>query len=601
MDKRKELELLMLEKEKRRRESAKRSGEVHEALKEQASSVIEDAPILAAQGATLGFADELYGKANELVGGDYEQSRDMIRKKTQEARERHPFAAPAIETVAGLPAMAAFPSGVVGTAMGAATMGVGESEESTPFGVGVDAAVTGLTGAAVHGGFKGAKRLVSGGESILGRFMGKGAKDFEKRGGRLGDPRQTAKELKDAGFFKYKVADLDVNEGKFKPVKKIGRGKPTREDALINADNAIKKIGDEVNLVLEKKPLKENYVAEDFIYHPDLVQSTDDIINSSTNEKKTREIVDEELKNLRYSLNNPIEVEDMFGDIVSEPQGVNLKRINQIKQNFQRESKKNYEAVEPIFKEKAAIQERIANALKTFVEDQIHPSERANIKRLNRLSHQLHNAKDSLSKAVAKREAGGVDTSVIKPYANTAYIAENALEKLGGGDKGMLTRADIAGKLESIPEGIRRPVRRAVKDYPTRLASDYFMHDDNDLSKLPEKLVKTTVPRTTQGILDNLDFVKMKLAQQAPQFYETFMDVVENNPQQLDQLLPWVEMRMPHIFDYDKYNRINGKIHDEQMKVKARKDVMHDDNLSNIEKAKIIQKLNKTGEFDYDR
>jgi hypothetical protein len=114
---------------------------------------------------------------------------------------------------------------------------------------------------------------------------------------------------------------------------------------------------------------------------------------------------------------------------------------------------------------------------------------------------------------------------------------------------------------------------------------------------IPETLVRTPIPRTTEGIIQNKNFVKMKIAQQAPQLFDQISEILDHNPEYIGDLLPVIQKVAPHMFPKDEYNRIDGKIISPVDKQRAIKDTMDNDSISNTEKIAKIHKLNKTGEF----
>jgi len=114
---------------------------------------------------------------------------------------------------------------------------------------------------------------------------------------------------------------------------------------------------------------------------------------------------------------------------------------------------------------------------------------------------------------------------------------------------------------------------------------------------IEEELVRKPFPRSTEEFLKNKDFVLAKIAQQAPQMFDTIRDVIERNPEQIKDIMPAIVKIMPHLFEHDRYGRYDGKILDPKMRDVARKDIMNDDNISNTQKAIKMQRLNKTGEY----
>lgn len=560
----------------------------------------EDVAISAAQGATAGFADEAAGAlvgAWKKVSGDdrpyediYREIRDSIRNKTYLARERSPLTSFIAENIGAAVNPLTRAGGMMKTAAQSGAIGLGEGEGEDIGEMAVDLGASALVGTAMHGATDIIKQPFDRPSSIRARFAGIKPKEFEKRG-RLGDPRVMAEELNRARFFKYKNADFDIKSGKFKPVGTEGRGRPNREEALANAENATKKIRNEVNRLLKKSP-KQRYFGGDLAdYHP-LVQELDDIIAKSTDEKKAMKLIDEELKKLQHSVDNPYEFIDPDGAVSTNPQGVSLSRLNEIKSNYQREARRNFEAVDPTFKEKSEIQEAIARNLKSFIEENAG-QQKAKVQRLNRMAHQLHNAKKGLSPVTAQAEARGADILPVNPYAGVMTQAlRGAAKIIGGGERGMLFRADVGEAAqkgyEKIPRMIRRPIEAATRQEPARLIS-------REPQSIPEALVRTPLPRNTDEILEKKDFVLAKTAQQAPEMFDHVKEVIENHPEKLPKILPALVKSAPHLFENDEYERVDGKIIDPAMKEKARNDIMLDDSMSILDKTLIINELNKTG------
>lgn len=148
----------------------------------------------------------------------------------------------------------------------------------------------------------------------------------------------------------------------------------------------------------------------------------------------------------------------------------------------------------------------------------------------------------------------------------------------------------------------KTPVRMSVG---SKLFTSDMMDDQDSVNpgrepkSLPEALITTQIPRDTEEILQKKEFILAKAAQQAPELYDSVKEVLEGHPEKLPELLPPLIGMAPHLFQYDKYNRVDSVIIDPQMKDRARKDTMLRDDLSKIQKAQIINELNKTGKF-YD-
>lgn len=115
---------------------------------------------------------------------------------------------------------------------------------------------------------------------------------------------------------------------------------------------------------------------------------------------------------------------------------------------------------------------------------------------------------------------------------------------------------------------------------------------------IPEELVRTKIPRSSEEVLANKDMVLAKVAQQAPESFDQVQEILENQPEMIGDVLPVLAQAMPHLFTNDKYNRIDGVILDPAKKEMARQDLMKDEDLSNVDRMMRMNRLNKTGEFD---
>lgn len=154
---------------------------------------------------------------------------------------------------------------------------------------------------------------------------------------------------------------------------------------------------------------------------------------------------------------------------------------------------------------------------------------------------------------------------------------------LRGMGKAFIPRTGITGKAqEEVPEYLeRRPDSIPTRKRPLS-------------SNLPNQLIKTKLPRTVEGLIANKDVLLAKAAQQAPEYFEQVRFIVEERPEDIEQVMPMIMQLAPHIFESDKYNRVNHKILDPMMQQKAREDIMEDPNLSNVQKVNMIDKLNRT-------
>ena len=154
------------------------------------------------------------------------------------------------------------------------------------------------------------------------------------------------------------------------------------------------------------------------------------------------------------------------------------------------------------------------------------------------------------------------------------------MEKLPERGRDVLRDISIQAPYKGVPKLLERPT------------------EGRKPQSLPDMLLDTPIKRETSEFTNNKDFVKMKIAQQAPDLLDPITVGMDGDPRLLTDILPALTVMMPSLFEYDKYNRFDGMIKDPQMKGVATKDTMDREDLSNTEKIMIINRLNKTGEFD---
>jgi hypothetical protein len=190
---------------------------------------------------------------------------------------------------------------------------------------------------------------------------------------------------------------------------------------------------------------------------------------------------------------------------------------------------------------------------------------------------------------------------------NKTSLLEGFVDGLSGGSQG---RLDSASRSEWLQKYIPKPVR-AVAPYATEEAPGAILREryqgnqmqgnwrnPGSVPNIAEEFIRTPLPRTTQGLMEKKKFVLGKVAQMAPEMFESVQDVFDNNPEQLPELAQVLSMKMPQFFEKDKYNRFDGRILSEKDKQKAIKDTLLKTDISSIEQAKIITKLNKEGLFE---
>lgn len=636
--------------------------------------VAQGAAVGVGQGATFGFGDEIYGGAKSLVTDQpYTEARDDARAVIRESRDKVPGVTFAGEMIGGGAVGGGGASFLKSVGQGA-LYGAGEADEMSdvPF----NAAVGGGLSGVIHGVTALAKMPFQKTDVTRAKNLGATSKDFEKVG-RLGDPVQMAKELEEAGLFKYKNARLDPESGKFIARNKgtllsnENRGVPSREQTLRIAKSGIKTASNQKKNIIEKankkididalsgnvqtklselrknSPNKELFDSEatktmdslldDLYYDGNLskYRSAENKIAELSERKYPVDLLEQELSefyskitakgraptaseikkmmSMKSNIKNEKEVlsktipslKKEMEKIVKNAKGRDtIDKLEKAKQKWQNKAQSSFESskINPEFKESAEIQKTLSTALKESIEDEIFNTLGARVgskfKDLNRMSQNLHQAEKGLVPRIASDAVVGDGTAkAVNPYASPLLQAAKVTEALGGGEKGQLLRArtgDIMSEVMDIP-GMGQ-LGEQMKLAPAREMTQPSRNERKPQS-IPEQLIRAKIPRNSQEVMNDPEFIKAKVAQQAPMLFDQVQDVLDNNPESIKDVMLLLSQQAPHLFENDKYGRIDGKIVDPNKKQMAREDVMLNDEMSNSQKMIIINQLNKTGDF----
>jgi hypothetical protein len=115
----------------------------------------------------------------------------------------------------------------------------------------------------------------------------------------------------------------------------------------------------------------------------------------------------------------------------------------------------------------------------------------------------------------------------------------------------------------------------------------------------PKELINYRIPRTTQGILDNKDKVIAKLVQNGidDATIDTIAQALNGDPDDVANLMPQLSKQFGALFEKSKYKTFDGVILDPNDKAKAADSTSKRDDLNSLQKAKIINELNKSGKW----
>lgn len=113
-----------------------------------------------------------------------------------------------------------------------------------------------------------------------------------------------------------------------------------------------------------------------------------------------------------------------------------------------------------------------------------------------------------------------------------------------------------------------------------------------------EEVLNTYLPRDSKRILANPMALMAKIHQVAPNQAPMIQELLDNDPEGMEEAGPKIAMMFPTLFEKDKYGAFDGKIIDPMMQQKFLSDLAQDEDMDSIEKASIAMKLQR-GESVY--
>lgn len=551
-------------------------------------AVVEAAPdlaLLGAQGATLGFMDEGAGAIEALQGGDYTKGRDEARDSIQAARDRRGLLGDVAETAGSMVTSVAVPSLRGGTFIKelgvAALQGAGEAPEmkDVPSQAGKSALVSAGSQAVVKGA---ANKMFGQPDEILARTAGARGINFRDGTSDMKDPAEVAKRLDSIGFFKMGDRVFDPSSKTFvlnsvpQNGKLEGFLKPQSLDTLLErAEKSTMLLGQQNAQLLKGKKIPVRDVDDVLVDTAfDFIPDGADVASRAN---AATDLVTEIVRDLRArgAIKNGF---------------IDASEVQKVKQYLQQKVQKSYknQAMSDITNEGVEARRMYATKLDKLL-DQYGGKEYA---KNNDLMHDIFLQKEMIHNKASRQKGYGVESPALTRPKWTDKIQDAFDTPMVG-----VGRARMGQALET-------PAGAASMDALNRLPVEVINNRQQNSGRspqsanLPEQLIRTPLPRTTTGLMENKNFVLSKIAQMAPDMLEAVKDTYENDPEMLGQLAPIIAQKMPHFFERDKYNRFDGRIMNEADKQKAIKDTLGDSRLSTIEQAKIITRLNKEGLYD---
>lgn len=111
----------------------------------------------------------------------------------------------------------------------------------------------------------------------------------------------------------------------------------------------------------------------------------------------------------------------------------------------------------------------------------------------------------------------------------------------------------------------------------------------------PMQIAKSKLPRTTEGLIQKKELVVAKLAQAniPPEMIKAFVQALNEDPEAVSGIATQLTTMAPHLFEKAKYNTFDGIISDPDEAARAADQTSKRDDLDSIQKAKLINELNK--------
>jgi hypothetical protein len=442
----------------------------------------------------------------------------------------------------------------------------------------------------------------------------------------------------ETNLFQSGKAKFNIETGRFEPISG-GRGVGLSNQELFRRVEELKKLkhNEVQNLLaqesqlsfsqLEGTPFEKQFGDIGITYDQsvlaqpglftkaDFAEDIEDIINSIPTKSDLQE------RAMRRKLNHQLKQVgmDLDGDEAS------FEQLDQLKKNLYKLGKWSGEAK---VGSEADLFNKFARVVKNKIENALASSPQLRL--ANRDYGDLSIISDALDKKMKKGESGSVRAGQFSgspQYAIATFIEswrDKALKpisqfsekmqvpyrpKTTEGSSTVDIMKDIMGKgLHDVKQQTpMTPFRRAIPVLERESEREYKLPPSASISdprspelfsaqmNLPTQLVSMKIPRTSTGIMENKQLVLAKIAQEMPENFPEMQAMMESEVDVNDALPMLIEM-LPHMFEKDRYNRINN-ILPEDMKPMAMEEIRKDENLSPTEKISRLDLMNRTGEY----
>lgn len=544
----------------------------------------KDMGVSALQGATLNLADEAVG----LVSPSAAQS---MREAYATAKERSPIASPIGEIggaiVSPVSKIAPGFSGPLRAAAEGVVAGMGAADEDKFKSEGIiRAGVSGAAGAGMSMIGNVAKGLLPrSADTARAKVTGAGSRAFSEIG--VKNRENIAKELADSGFYSSRKVSYDPVNMKFAPSSQSKftldeMQSPVPERLLSRAQEGINSIQEAKKVFLDS-----NRVVPTSRIETALDMAIEDYAKKNPRYFKA---VDQ-ASALKQDL-----IDTLKAKSIETGQPIGVKDLDELKSSLYQYTSYGKEA--DALPDSDLLYQNMARNLKDLVNDSVKDPA---FKRMNEFQGKLLTVSGDLSSKIASLKGTGAKApGRIDPYR----VFERSLFESIGGDAAALQGATIREAVDKVPFMLRATGAEAAQQAPGVIIRQQLNDEQipsagpqasipRRLQNLPMELIKTPLPRSTEELMKNKNFVLAKIAQEAPSMFGAIKDVMENQPDKLPALASMAAQQVPQLFEADKYNSFDGVIMDPKMKIMAMDDVRGNDSLSSIEKAKMFKKIQK--------
>jgi hypothetical protein len=520
----------------------------------------------------------------------YQQEVDPIRQNLAEARNRSPWATAAGEFGVGVgtslipgagPVLGAGKlGGIGGMAARGFVEGVGTSETMDPYEAGTFGLMGGVAGGLGGLATKGVKAITTQSPArIRAGVMGARTAEFKEVGQQ--EREALAEELNKMGLFQKTKAAFDSTVGKWLPQGSALENieKPTRDKILSRVDDAFKVTQAEKDKLFAQEMSQP--VGNQIRVMAKLDEAVNNFAKKRSGMKGRREIARKELTKI---------LDDIQEEIDASPDKQwTIQMLENAKQRMDDDVGKY--GKDPLL----GGSEDLAELYKDFyagVNDSLKfeiPNK--DYGRLNSLQQKLYTAKIDLKKAIASEKPTFKLTDVTSWMSSPEAqldVARSA-EIMNKPGLKQLKRPLGVGTAEA-PFGAIRFVDPSMPDQsqrPTPL-----------INFSPREIIDYRIPRSTNGILEDKDRVLAKFVQKGlpDEMVETLTVALNGNPDDLSDIMPLIMTQFPEAFEKSKYKVFDGRFIDPNDKARAADSISRREDINSIQRAKMISKINKTGE-----